>query len=128
MALPRLSEKLVYFERITSADIFNAPAERVIAQGRLLLCALATLVIQFAPTQPTQFAATAQVILWAYLGFAAILVGLTRYRFLTPTMRGLIHFVDVVMISELLFFTDGPTSPFFMFFMFALLAAMLRWR
>jgi signal transduction histidine kinase len=29
-------EKLVDLERITSADIFNAPAERVIAQGRLL--------------------------------------------------------------------------------------------
>src|SRR2546430_601484 len=128
MALPRWSEKLVYLERITSADIFNAPAERVIAQGRLLLCALAALTIQFAPTQPTQYAATAELILWAYLAFAAILVALTRYRFLTPTMRLLIHFVDIVMISELLFFTDGPTSPFFVFFTFALLAAMLRWQ
>jgi signal transduction histidine kinase len=128
MALPRVSEKLVDWERITSADIFNAPAERVIAQGRLLLCALATLAIQFAPTQPTQYAAVAELILWVYFAFAAILVALTRYRFLTPAMRGLVHFVDVVMISELLFFTDGPTSPFFVFFTFALLAAMLRWQ
>jgi signal transduction histidine kinase len=127
MAFPHVS-KLVDWERITSADIFNAPAERVIAQGRLLLCALAALAIQFSPTQPTQYAATAELILWAYLAFAAILVGLTRYRFLTPTMRGLVHFVDIVMISELLFFTDGPTSPFFVFFTFALLAAMLRWQ
>src|SRR5205809_5115880 len=100
MALPHVSEKLVDLERITSADIFNAPAERVIAQARLLLCALAALAIQFAPTPPTQYAATAQVILWAYLAFAAVLVALTRYRFLTPTMRGIIHFVDIVMISE----------------------------
>src|SRR5262249_53248735 len=128
MARPRLSEKLVYLERLTSADIFNAPAERVIAQGRLLLCALATLAVQVAPTQPTQYAAVAEFILWVYFAFAAILVALTRYRFLTPTMRGLIHVVDVVMISELLFFTDGPSSPFFVFFTFALLAAMLRWQ
>src|SRR5262249_28099014 len=128
MARPRLPEKLGYLERITSADIFNAPSERVIAQGRLLLCALATLAIQFAPTQPTQYAAAAELILWVYFAFAAILVALTRYRFLTPAMRGLVHFVDVVMISELLFFTDGPTSPFFVFFTFALLAAMLRWQ
>jgi signal transduction histidine kinase len=128
MALPRWSEKLVDWERITSADIFNAPAERVIAQGRLLLCALAALAIQFAPTQPTQYAAAAELILWVYFAFAAISVALTRYRFLTPTMRGLIHFVDVVMISELLILTDGPTSPFFVFFTFALLAAMLRWQ
>src|SRR5262249_35675300 len=128
MAPPRLSEKLVYLERLTSADIFNAPAERAIAQGRLLLCALAALAIQFSPTQPTQYAATAELVLWGYLAIAAILVGLTRYRFLTPTMRALIHFVDIVMISELLLLTDGPTSPFFLFFTFALLAAMLRWQ
>src|SRR5437667_9818384 len=128
MARPRLPEKLVYLERLTSADIFNAPAERVIAQGRLLLCALAILAIQFAPTQPTQYAQVAELILWAYFAFAAILVALTRYRFLTPTMRGLVQVVDVVMMSELLFFTDGPTSPFFVFFTFALLAAMLRWQ
>ena len=47
--MAHVSEKLVDLERTTSADIFNAPAERVIAQGRLLLCALATLAIQFAP-------------------------------------------------------------------------------
>src|SRR5438094_9092171 len=128
MALPRLSEKLVYFERITSADIFNAPAERVIAQGRLLLCALATLVIQFAPTQPTQYAAAAALMLWVYFAFAATLVALTRYRFLTPTMSWLIPVVDILMISELLSLTEGPTSPFFAFFMFALLAATLRWQ
>src|SRR5438876_9726507 len=28
MARPRLSEKLLYLELLTSADIFNAPAER----------------------------------------------------------------------------------------------------
>jgi hypothetical protein len=128
MARPRLSEKLVYLERLTSADIFNAPAERVIAQGRLLLCALATLAVQVAPTHPIQYAEVAELILWVYFAFAAILVALTRYRFLTPTMRGLVHFVDVVMISELLFFTEGPSSPFFVFFTFALLAAMLRWQ
>src|SRR5262249_31277760 len=128
MALPHVLEKLVDWERITSADIFNAPAERVIAQGRLLLCALATLTMQFAPTQPTQYAVAAEFILWAYLAFAAIMVALTRYRFLTPTMRGVTHVIDVAMISELLSLTDGPSSPFFVFFTFVLLAAMLRWQ
>src|SRR6184192_3459423 len=128
MTLRSMSERLVDLERITSADIFNAPAERVIAQGRLLLCALATLVIQFAPTQPTQYAAAAELILWVYLAFASILVALTRYRFLTPTMIWLTHLIDILMISELLSLTEGPTSPFFVFFTFALLAATLRWQ
>jgi signal transduction histidine kinase len=128
MALAHVSEKLVDLERATSADIFNAPAERVIAQGRLLLCALATLAIQIAPSQPTQYASPAALVLLAYLALAAILVALTRYRFLSPTLRGAVHVADVVIISVLLFLTDGPNSPFFVFFTFTLLAAMLRWR
>src|SRR5436190_21949529 len=99
MALAHVSEKLVDLERATSADIFNAPAERVIAQGRLLLCALATLAIQIAPSQPTQSAAPAALVLLTYLALAAILVAFTRYRFLSPTLRGAVHVADVVIIS-----------------------------
>ena len=84
MALGHLSEKLVDLERRTRADIFNAPTERVIAQGRLLLCALSMFAIQFDPTQPTQYAEAAQLLVWIYFALAAILVALTRYRFLKP--------------------------------------------
>ena len=66
--------------------------------------------------------------LFTYLAFAAILVGVTRYRFLRPGARQAIHVADVVIISVLLFMTDGANSPFFAFFTFALLAAMLRWQ
>jgi hypothetical protein len=128
MALAHLSEKLVDLERRTRADIFNAPTERVIAQGRLLLCALSMFAILFDPTQPAQYAEAAQLLVLAYFVLAALLVALTRYRFLKPSGRAAIHFIDVVIISALLFLTDGPNSPFFVFFTFALLAAMLRWQ
>ena len=121
-------ETLVDLERRTRADIFNAPTERVIAQGRLLLSALSMFAIQFDATQPTQYAEAAQLLVWLYFAFAAILVGLTRYRFLKSRTRLIIHFADVVIISVLLFLTDGPNSPFFVFFTFALLVAMLRWQ
>jgi signal transduction histidine kinase len=128
MVAMRLSDKLAYLARATRADMLNAPAERVIAQCRLLLCALSSLAIALEPTQPAQYAeATAQTLL-AYLAFGAILVALTRYRFLSPRTCQAIHFADVVIISVLLCLTDGPTSPFFVFFTFALLAATLRWR
>ena len=45
MPLAPLSEKLAYLARITHADIFNAPTEGVIAQGRLFLCALSASVV-----------------------------------------------------------------------------------
>ncbi len=123
MRLARVSEKLARWERITGADLFNAATERVIAQGRLFLCALSTLAIGFEPTQPAQYAPAVTLTLMAYLVFGAILVGLTRYRFLGPRTRQVIHFADVVTISVLLCLTDGPTSPFFVFFAFALVAA-----
>jgi signal transduction histidine kinase len=128
MARPQVSEKLVGLERITRADIFNAPAERVIALGRLLLCALSTLAIQLEPTEPAQHAANVQLTVMLYLLFAAILVPVTRYGFLSQRTRATIHAADIVFISVLVFLTDGPTSPFFVFFTFALLAATLRWQ
>src|SRR6476646_3034860 len=111
MSLPHVSEKLVGLERLTRADIFNAPAERVIALGRLLLCALSTLAIQLEPTEPARHAADVQTTVMLYLLFAAILVPVTRYRFLCPRTAATIHVVDVVFISVLVFLTDGPTSP-----------------
>jgi len=127
MIRTRLSDKLAQLARATRADVLNAPTEQVIAQCRLLLCAISSLAIALEPTQPPQYADATALTLFAYLAFSAILVGLTRYRFLSPRTRQVIHFADVVIISVLLCLTDGPTSPFFVFFTFALLAATLRW-
>src|SRR6516164_921234 len=128
MSLVSLAEKLAGLERLTSADLFNASTERIIAEGRLLLCALATLAILFEPTQPAQYVPVVALTLMGYLAFSAILVALTRYRFLSQRTRQAIHLVDVVIISILLCLTEGPASPFFVFFTFALLAATLRWQ
>ena len=128
MSLVSLAEKLAGLERLTSADLFNASTERIIAEGRLLLCALATLAILFEPTQPAQYVPVVALTLMGYLAFSAILVALTRYRFLSQRTRQAIHLVDVVIISILLCLTEGPASPFFVLFTFALLAATLRWQ
>src|SRR5437763_6754531 len=127
MRLAPLSEKLAYLARITHADMFNAPTEGVIAQGRLFLCALSILAIALEPPQPAQYAEATTLTLLAYLAFSAILVGLTRYRFLSSRTRQAIHFADLVIISVLLSLTGGLRSPFLVLFTFALLAATLSW-
>jgi hypothetical protein len=78
MSFLDVSKKLVGLERITRADIFNAPAERVIALGRLLLCALSTLAVELEPTEPARHAADAQLTVMLYLLFAAIMVPVTH--------------------------------------------------
>ena len=80
------------------------------------------------PTQPARYAPVVALTLMGYLAFSAILVAITRYRFLSPRTCHAIHFVDVAIISVLLCVTEGPTSLFFVFFTFALLAATLRWQ
>src|SRR5258705_11669308 len=128
MPLLRLSRRVSRSERFTVADVFDAPAERVIAQGRLVLCALSLAAIHLDPTQPARYASAAYDFLIAYSAFAAVLLVVTIWRFLGPTTRVLIHVVDIAVVSILLFLTDGPTSPFFAFFTFILLAATMRWR
>ena len=126
MRLLPLSERLAYLARLTHADIFNAPTEGVIAQGRLLLCALSLLAVTLEPTEPSQYAQVTVLTVLGYLAFSAVLVGLTRYRFLSLRTRQAIHLTDLVIISVLLSLTGGLTSPFFIFFTFALLARVCR--
>src|SRR5205085_2064126 len=42
-------------------------------------------------------------------------------------LTGPAHAVDIVVFTALVFLTDGYTSPFFIFFIFLLLAAAIRW-
>ena len=65
MVRMRLSDKLAQLARTTRADMLNAPAEQVIAQCRLLLCALSSLAIALEPTQPTQYAEATALTLFA---------------------------------------------------------------
>src|SRR5262249_46828054 len=52
MPLLRSSSRLLRGEKITRADMFDAPSEEVIAQGRIVLCALSLLAIYLDPMQP----------------------------------------------------------------------------
>jgi signal transduction histidine kinase len=109
------------------ADVFDAPAEWVIAQGRLFLCALSLVAIYLEPAQPAHFALATDYMLTGYFIYAVGLVIATNYRLPDPDSQRRIHAGDVLATSLLLFLTEGPTSPFIAFFIFILLAATLRW-
>src|SRR5262249_32181213 len=67
-------------------------------------------------------------VLLLYSVFAVALVALTSFRFLSSSARLFIHVTDIAIICVLMLVTDEPVSPlFFVFFIFALLAATLRW-
>ena len=51
MPLLRSSRRILLGEKITPADVFDAHSERVIAEGRIILCALSLLAIRLDPGQ-----------------------------------------------------------------------------
>jgi signal transduction histidine kinase len=113
--------------RLRGAGLLDAPAERLIGYGRLLLCAVSLPAIYLDPTQPARFAAAAYAILAAYLAVAAGLALLAPGRRAAPRLALAIHGLDIAFIAALTFLTEGLASPFFAFFTFVLLAATFRW-
>lgn len=112
-----------------SVAILPHRSERLIAAGRAILAALSLLAIWLDPTEPSRFVGETYTVLAGYVAYAGgMLATVWRLgprvdRFALPA-----HLVDVPLFGLLIFLTEGAASPFFAFFIFALLAAALRWQ
>jgi hypothetical protein len=103
-------------------------SERLIALGRLVLAACSLLVIWLDPSEPAKYAATAYTLLALYLGYALLLIPLVWHPRVSLKPFGVAtQVVDLLAFTVFLYFTEGPTSPFFLYFVFALLCGTLRW-
>ena len=128
MPLLRLPGRLFRGERVTPADVFDAPAERIIAEGRLVLAALSLLAVQINPPLTTVGDGVAKAVLIAYGIFAAGLTAGRVWRFREPVAGYLVHACDVGFLLVLSATSGGRmtlVNAFFAFFV--LLAASLRW-
>lgn len=103
--------------------------ERVLATGRALLSVAALAAIYVDPTEPSRYAYLAYGLLAGYVvfSFAVLLLLRLRTEFSGRAIL-LIHGVDLLWAAVICLFTEGPNSPFFLFFVFALCAAAYRWR
>jgi signal transduction histidine kinase len=103
--------------------------ERLIAITRVVMASTALLAVWLDPSQPARYAQTAYVSLTCYLVYALALallawqavVFLGRLKFIT-------HVLDLVFFALLIYLTEGSTSPFYVYFVFSLVCATLRWR
>lgn len=104
-------------------------AEYLIAASRMVLAAFFLFAIWVDPSEPSEYADVAYTILAGYLVYAVIL-GLVSWS--RPVSRGRLpvvtHTFDFIVFSALMFLTKGPTSPFFVSFVFLLVCATLRWQ
>ena len=108
---------------------FEGRTERLIAAGRVVLASFSLLAIWLDPTTPSRYASIAYPLLIAYVLYAAVLliVGWASHGTLLR-LRVATHIVDLIMFSLFMYLIEGPTSPFFAYFVFAIVCATLRWQ
>ncbi len=101
--------------------------ERVLATGRTFLAITALVAIYVDPAQP-HYATAAYALLVGYLAYSSIVLLLFRSRTrFEPGLRRLVHTADIFWPTVITLFTEGPSSPYYLFFIFVLLAAAYRW-
>jgi signal transduction histidine kinase len=103
--------------------------ERLIATGRVVLASSSLLAIWLDPAQPERHAAVTYGLMAVYVAYSLGLAGLVWSarvpRILNPLAS---HGLDLIAFSLFIFLTEGPpTSPFFVYFIFSILCATLRW-
>jgi signal transduction histidine kinase len=105
-----------------------ARLERVLSVGRAFLTVSALTAIYLDPTQPARLAAVTYTVLTAYALYSvAVLVFVHRSSRLSITHGQVLHGFDVLWTAALTFVSEGPVSPFFLFFLFVVLSAAYRW-
>ena len=106
----------------------GARFERVLAVGRAFLAVAALVAIYVDPTEPARLATVTYGVLLAYALYSLLLLTLVYSAArLAPSHGYVIHGLDVLWASALTLVSEGPVSPFFLFFLFAVLAAAYRW-
>lgn len=107
---------------------FRQHSGRVISLGRLMFGFLFLIAIWLDESQPAQAETETYALLGAYVLVALALAALTWSDWwLDARIAAPGHLLDVGMFTLLVFATEGYTSPFFLFFVFLLLSAAIRW-
>lgn len=117
--LSRLNAPVTQFERDRS--------ERVLAGARAVLAVLSVIAVYIDPTEPTAYARITYSMLTIWVVYSLAVLGLLQYRSATPKLVAAFHAIDVLWPAIVGIFTEGPNSPFFAYFVFALASAAYRW-
>jgi signal transduction histidine kinase len=102
-------------------------AERPIAATRVLLAISSLFAMWLDPAEPQRHVGAAYSLLGVYVMYSLAVLPFA-WRHHTARHFGLTtHLVDIVVFSLLQFVTLGPSSPFFVYFVFSVCCGALRW-
>ncbi|KPF77856.1 hypothetical protein IP88_05215 [alpha proteobacterium AAP81b] len=109
-------------------SLLSNRADRVSGLGRATLGGLALLATLGDPPMPAASAQLVGTILAGYTLFALAFAAWMWWRPLAaPAVGAWPHAIDLGVIAALIYLTTGAASPFFSFYIFAILAATLKW-
>lgn len=116
----RLSEPSIPGERLR--------IENGLAWARLSLSFFSLIAIYLDPTEPTRYAAIAYTLLVLYLLHSINVIFLLRGKNdVSDRFTWMVQSLDLVFPASITIFTEGPNSPFFVVFFFAIMEAAFRW-
>jgi signal transduction histidine kinase len=102
-------------------------AERVLASVRVLLAISSLLLLWLDPAQAFPYD-YAQAFLLLYLAHSIALFLVLHLRTeISPRVPLIVHIADIIWPAVISLFGIGASSPFFLYFIFALLGAAFRW-
>jgi signal transduction histidine kinase len=107
--------------------VFPSDVGRVVAYARLGLAGFALAAIYIDPTQPSYFSNLTYSILTGYVIYAVVLAVAANFEVIEnkgPLVR---HLFDFAVCASLTVLTNGPTTPFFVFFTFMMVSGALHW-
>jgi signal transduction histidine kinase len=101
--------------------------ERWLATARLILAVSALVAIRMDPTELGHSWAAYGLFVFYMANGILILMLLRRRQQSTAAFRLMVHAADIVWPALISIFSEGPRTPFFLFFVFVLAAAAYRW-
>ena len=101
--------------------------ERWLATARVILAVSALVAIQMDPTELGHSWAAYGLFVFYMANGVLILMLLRRRQQSTAAFRLMVHAGDIAWPALISIFSEGPRTPFFLFFVFVLAAAAYRW-
>jgi len=105
----------------------RAHAERPIAAARVALAASSLFAIWLDPAEPPRHVAATYSLLFTYVLYSLAILPFAWRRHTARQFGLATHLVDVAVFSLLQVVTLGPSSPFFVYFVFSVCCGALRW-
>lgn len=108
---------------------FEGRTEPLIATGRLVLASCSLFAIWLDPSELAKYSTVAYLLFAAYVVYALTILFLVWISFASLVrLRLITHVLDLGLFSIFMYITEGPSSPFFVYFIFSILCATLRWQ